>query len=118
MLLLTVGAFAGAYPLMYFAQEYVPALWIAVVGSAGLALLIIGVRSTTLVGVRFALLGVVLPAAAILALTLAATVWPRMQGLILTVLALGFFIVAMTLVPKLKIEMPKLERQVEPSPAI
>jgi prepilin-type N-terminal cleavage/methylation domain-containing protein len=118
MLLLTVGAFAGAYPLMYFAQEYVPSLWMAVAASAGLAILIIGVRSATLVGLKFSLFGVVLPAAVILGLTLAGAVWPRMQGLVLTVLALGFFIVAMTLLPRLKIDMPKVERPLEPSPAI
>ena len=69
MLLLTVGTFAGAYPLMYFAQEYIP-LGAAVLASAGLALAIIGVRAVTLMGVRLALVGVVLPAAAILAVTL------------------------------------------------
>src|SRR5205823_13148832 len=44
MLLLTVGTFAGAYPLMYFAQEYIP-LGPAVLISAAVALSIIGVRA-------------------------------------------------------------------------
>lgn len=101
MLLLTVGTFAGSYPLMYFAQEYIP-LWSAVLASAGLALVVIGVRAATLMGWRLALGGVVLPAAAILALTMAAAVEPRLQGLLLTAQALGFFVAAMTLLPKLR----------------
>jgi hypothetical protein len=101
MLLLTVGTFAGAYPLMYFAQEYIP-LEAAVLASAGLALVIIGVRAVTLMSVRLALLGVVLPAAAILALTLVAAIAPRLQGILLTAEALAFFIVAMMLIPRLR----------------
>jgi prepilin-type N-terminal cleavage/methylation domain-containing protein len=100
MLLLTVGAFAGAYPLMYFAQEYIP-LWAAVAASSGVALAIIGVRAVTLMGVRLALTGVVLPAATILAITLTAALAPRLQGILLTAEALGFFIAAMMLFPHL-----------------
>jgi prepilin-type N-terminal cleavage/methylation domain-containing protein len=102
MLLLTLGTFAGTYPLMYFAQEYI-SLWTAVLGSAGLALAIIGVRAVTILGPRPALVGVVLPAAVILAVTLAAAVWPPLQGLLLTAEALGFFIVAMSLIPRVRI---------------
>jgi prepilin-type N-terminal cleavage/methylation domain-containing protein len=105
MLLLTVGTFAGAYPLMYFAQEYI-SLLPAVLASAGVALAIIGTRAVTLIGVRLALVGVVLPAAVILAVTLAAAIVPRLQGLLLTALALGFFIVVMTLVPRLRFAGP------------
>jgi prepilin-type N-terminal cleavage/methylation domain-containing protein len=101
MLLLTVGTFAGAYPLMYFAQEYIP-LETAVLASAGVALAIIGVRAATLMGVRLALAGVVVPAATILALTLTAAVVPRLQGILLTAEALGFFIVAMLLIPRIR----------------
>jgi hypothetical protein len=101
MLLLTVGTFAGAYPLMYFAQEYIP-LAAAVLASAGVALTIIGVRAVTLMGVRLALAGVVLPAAVILAITLTGAVVPRLQGILLTAEALGFFIVAMMLIPRLR----------------
>lgn len=103
MLLLTVGSFAGAYPLMYFAQQYVTLLP-AVLLSAGLALAIIGVRAVTLMGVWLALVGVVLPGAAILALTLVAAVWPSLQGILLTVGALAFFIAAMMLLPRIKEE--------------
>jgi len=99
MLLLTVGTFAGAYPLMYFAQEYL-SLGPAIAASAGVAIAVIGVRALTLMPVLPALAGIVLPAGAIMALTLVATVWTRMQGILLTVEGLGFFIAAMTLIPK------------------
>ncbi|HEY8504531.1 MAG TPA: prepilin-type N-terminal cleavage/methylation domain-containing protein [Gemmataceae bacterium] len=106
MLLLTVGTFAGAYPLMYFAQEYIP-LGAAMAASAGLALLIIGVRAVTLMGLGRGLLGVVFPAAAIMAVTLVAAVYPRLQGILLTALALGFFIAAMMLFPRLRLAAPE-----------
>jgi hypothetical protein len=100
MLLLTVGTFAGAYPLMYFAQEYI-SLSQAVLISAGVALAIIAVRAVTLMGLWLALAGVVVPAAAILSLTLLAAIWPSLQGILLTIEALGFFIAAMMLIPKI-----------------
>jgi hypothetical protein len=100
MLLLTIGTFAGAYPLMYFAQEYV-ALLPAVVISGGIAITIIAIRAVTLMGFRRGLLGVTAPGIAILAITLAAAVWPQLQGILLTVLALGFFIAAMMLMPRI-----------------
>jgi hypothetical protein len=96
---LTVGTFAGAYPLMYFAQEYIP-LGAAVVASAAVAIAIIAVRAVTLLGLWRGLAGVVLPAAAIMTITLVAAVWPSLQGILLTAEALGFFITAMMLMPK------------------
>jgi hypothetical protein len=99
MLLLTVGTFAGAYPLMYFAQEYI-ALGPAVVVSAGIAIAIIGVRAVTLMGVWRGLAGVVVPAAAIMSITLLAAIWTPLQGILLTIEALGFFVAAMMLMPK------------------
>ncbi len=99
MLLLTVGTFAGAYPLMYFAQEYI-SLGPAVVVSAGIAIAIIGVRAVTLLGVWRGLAGIVLPATAIMSITLIAAIWKSLQGVMLTSEALGFFIAAMMLMPK------------------
>lgn len=101
MLLLTVGMFAGAYPLMYFAQEYIT-LTKAVLISAGVALAIIGFRAVTLMGIWLGLVGVVAPAAAIMAVTIVAAVWPSLQGILLTAEALGFFIAAMMLMPKIR----------------
>ena len=109
MLVLTVGTFAGAYPLMYFAQEYI-SLGPAVLASAGIALLIIAIRAVTLMRLHLALFGVVVPAAAIMAITLSAAVWPSLQGILLTAEALAFFIVVMMLIPHIKVDWP-----VEPS---
>jgi hypothetical protein len=53
-------------------------------------------------GVWRALVGVLLPAATILAITLAAAVWPGLQGILLTVEVLGFFIAAMLLLAKIR----------------
>jgi prepilin-type N-terminal cleavage/methylation domain-containing protein len=101
MLLLAVGTFAGAYPLMYFAQEYI-ALGPAVLISAGFALTVIGVLAVTFMGIWLALGGVLLPAAAILVVTLTAAIWPALQGILLTVEALGFFIAAMLLLARIR----------------
>src|SRR5262249_14785592 len=101
MLLLTLGTFAGCYPLMYFAQEFIP-LPAAVLGSAAVMLLIIAARAITILGFRLALAGVVIPATAILAVTLVQALWPRLQGLLLTAEALAFFITAMTMIPGLR----------------
>lgn len=100
-LLLTVGTFAGAYPLMYFAQEYL-SLNGAVALSAGVALAIITVRAVTLVGFRLGVLGVAVPAAVFLAMTLTATINPRLQGILLTAGALGVFVLVMVLIPRLR----------------
>ncbi|MDA1051802.1 MAG: prepilin-type N-terminal cleavage/methylation domain-containing protein [Planctomycetota bacterium] len=99
MLLLTVGTFAGAYPLMYFAQEYI-SLGPAVALSAAVAIAIIGVRAMTLMRVWLALVGIILPAAAIMAITLVAAIYKPLQGILLTGEALGVFITAMMLMPK------------------
>jgi len=99
MLLLTVGTFAGAYPLMYFAQEYI-SLGSAVVISAGIAVAIITVRAATLMRLWPALAGVALPAAAIMSVTLVAAVWTPLQGILLTAEVLGLFIAAMMLMPR------------------
>jgi prepilin-type N-terminal cleavage/methylation domain-containing protein len=101
MLLLTVGTFGGAYPLMYFAQEYI-SLGPAVLISAGFALTVIGVLAATLMGVWLALGGVLLPATVILAVTLTAAIWPALQGILLTVEVLGFFIAAMLLLARIR----------------
>lgn len=117
MLLLTVGTFAGAYPLMYFAQEYI-SLAPAVVLSAGIALTIIAVRAVTLMPVWLTLTGIVLPGVAILTVTLVAAIWPSLQGILLTALALGFFIAAMILLPKVKAPwIPPREAAPSPPPS-
>ena len=100
MLLMLIGTFTGAYPLMYFAQEFIP-LRQAMIGSAAVVLLVILVRAISLLGFRLGLLGVALPATAIMSLTLLAATRATLQGILLTALALGLFMMAMTLAPRL-----------------
>jgi prepilin-type N-terminal cleavage/methylation domain-containing protein len=101
MLLLTLGAFAGAYPLMYFAQEFIPLRW-AMLGSAALVLLVVAIRAATMIGVRHAVAGVILPAAATLALTLIVATHPALQGLLLTGGGIVVFVIVMILAPRLQ----------------
>jgi hypothetical protein len=54
----------------------------------------------TLMGVARGLFGIVLPAVAIMSTTLASAIWPQLQGILLTAPALGFFVAAMMLMPK------------------
>jgi hypothetical protein len=118
MLLLTVGTFAGAYPLMYFAQEYI-ALGPAVITSAAVAVAIIAIRAVTLLGWWRGLAGVALPAAAIMTITLLAAIWTPLQGILLTVEALGFFIAAMMLMPRVNAASSRfwaLARNASPAP--
>src|SRR6266581_741962 len=118
MLLLIIGTFTGAYPLMYFAQEFIP-LRAAIVLSSGTVLVIVAIRSITIMSVGLALFGTVIPAAAILALTLVAAIHPRLQGILITAAALAFFIVVMVLIPRLKMTREALgaKRSTPPSPA-
>ena len=109
MLLMLIGTFCGAYPLMYFAQEFIP-LRQAMLGSAAVVLLVIAVRSITLLGWRLGFLGVALPATAIMTITLLAATRQNLQGILLTILALGLFIAAMTLAPRLGIELTPRRR--------
>jgi prepilin-type N-terminal cleavage/methylation domain-containing protein len=105
MLLLILGTFTGAYPLMYFAQEFIP-LNIAIFASSGVVLLVIAIRSTTIMGFRLGLCGSVLPAVAILAVTLLAAIHTRLQGILITGTGIALFIAAMLLVPRFNLDRP------------
>jgi len=104
MLLLILGTFTAAYPLMYFAQEFIP-LNAAIAASSLIVILIIAVRSFTIMGLRLALLGVVVPSASILTLTLLAAIHTRLQGMLITVVGIALFVIAMSLMPRLKLEI-------------
>jgi hypothetical protein len=101
MLLLILGAFTGAYPLMYFAQEFIP-LNAAILSSSTMVLVVIAIRSATIMGSRLAFFGIVLPAATIIAVTLVAAVHPRLQGILITIVGLAGFVAAMMLIPRLQ----------------
>jgi prepilin-type N-terminal cleavage/methylation domain-containing protein len=105
MLLLILGTFTSAYPLMYFAQEFI-SLNTAIFASSGIVLLVIAIRSITIMGFRLGLCGVVFPAIAILAVTLLAAIHPRLQGILITATGIALFIGAMLLVPRLKFDRP------------
>jgi len=104
MLLLVLGTFTGAYPLMYFAQEFIP-LNAAIFASSAIVLAVITVRSVTIMGLRLALTGVVLPAAIILIVTLVAAIHTRLQGILITAVGMAMFIVAMLLIPRMKLNL-------------
>jgi len=101
MLLLVLGTFTGAYPLMYFAQEFI-SLNVAMVAASVLVLVIIAIRSLTIMSTPLAIAGVVLPAAVLLNVTLIAAIYPRLQGMLITVVGMALFIVAMMLMPRLQ----------------
>ena len=104
MLLLVLGTFTGAYPLMYFAQEFIP-LNAAIYSSSAIVLVVIAIRSVTIMGVRLAIMGSILPAAAILVVTLIAAIHTRLQGILITVVGMAMFIVAMLLIPRMKLNV-------------
>jgi prepilin-type N-terminal cleavage/methylation domain-containing protein len=110
MLLLILGTFAGAYPLMYFAQEFI-SLNHAMIAAACLVLVIVAIRSMTVMSVQLAIAGVVLPAATLMAVTLIAAVHTRLQGILITVVAMALFVVAMLLIPRLQKGMGGLREQ-------
>jgi len=99
MLLLMVGALAGSYPLMYFAQDFMAAPTAAIVAAAAMVV-VIAVRAATLFGPRLGLAGVAPLAAGIAALTLWAALEPARQGVVLTIEAVAAFVLAMLLLPK------------------
>jgi hypothetical protein len=102
MLALVLGTFTGAYPLMYFAQEFVT-LRQAIVLSAAVVLIIIAFRSLSVRGVALGLVGIVVPAGVIMAVTLVAATQPNLQGISITAEVLALFVLAMLLMPKLKL---------------
>jgi prepilin-type N-terminal cleavage/methylation domain-containing protein len=116
MLLLVIGTFTAAFPLMYFAQEFM-GLTVAMLASAGVVLGIIAVRTLSIMGFRLGLFGAVVPAALIMTITLLAAVRPQLQGILMTGMALGLFLVAMMLAPRLGMNRMPRAGGAEPMPA-
>jgi prepilin-type N-terminal cleavage/methylation domain-containing protein len=110
ILLLILGTFTGAYPLMYFAQEFI-SLRAAIFASSALVLLVIGFRAIKLMGARLGILGTVVPAAAIFSVTLLAATQLRLQGILITAVGLALFIGAMLLLPRIKPSPPAAAMQ-------
>ena len=101
MLFLTIGAFASSFPIMYFAQEYID-LKYAIAISGGVALSIIALRAFTAVKFWLAVVGVILPAIVIFIPTMIAALYPKLQGIILSIEFLITFVVAMSLFSRLQ----------------
>jgi hypothetical protein len=101
ILLLVIGTFTGAYPLMYFAEEFI-SLNAAMIAAGGLVLVIIAFRSLTMMRAQLAVAGVILPAAVLLAITLLAAIHPRLQGILITGVGMALFILAMLLMPRMQ----------------
>ena len=62
----------------------------------------IAIRAITIMHLRLAVTGVVLPAVLILSLTLLAAIHPRLQGILITIAGIALFVVAMLLLPRFK----------------
>jgi len=116
MLLLVVGAFAGAYPLMYFAQDLLP-LGQAMAAASAAVLAVLAIRGLTLRGCRRAMLGIVGLGAAVHALTLTAAVRPDTQGTLVTALAVAAVMMAMMLLPRARRARPPVAPTAAPVPA-
>jgi hypothetical protein len=79
--------------------------------AAILVLVIVAVRSMTVMSVQLAIAGVVLPAATLMAVTLIAAVHTRLQGILITGVGMALFIVAMVLIPRLQKGMGRLSAE-------
>jgi hypothetical protein len=100
VLVLVVGCFAGAYPLMYFMQDFVSlgtAIGIAVVIIVG----VVGWRIVSLCGLKHGIFGGVILPIVILLFTLATAIVSNssMQGVLLTAMTIFTLVVAMILLP-------------------
>jgi drug/metabolite transporter (DMT)-like permease len=78
----------------------------AILASSGIVLLVIAIRSTTIMGFRLGLCGAILPAIAILAVTLLAAIHTRLQGILITGAGIALFIGAMLLLPRFNLDRP------------
>jgi hypothetical protein len=74
--------------------------------SSGIVLMVIAIRSTTIMGFRLGLCGAVLPAIAILVATLLTAIHTRLQGILITAVGIALFSGAMLLVPRFKLDRP------------
>ncbi len=118
VLVLVAGCFAGAYPLMYFLQDFVNlsvAIGLAVLMATG----IVAWRFITLFGLRRGLFGGLILPIIIMSLTLIATIIAKsaVQGVVLTVLGIFTLVVAMILLPKAQANVKEqLNQQQSPQP--
>ena len=101
LVILVAGCFAGAYPMMYFLQDFTD-LTAAVAFANVVVLTVIGWRVISLFGFWRGLFGGIVLPAVLMGLTLAATIQakPAMQGVLLTVMGIFGLVTAMILLPR------------------
>ncbi len=101
LVILVAGCFAGAYPMMYFLQDFID-LTAAVALAAAVVLTVVGWRIISLFGFWHGLFGGIVLPAVLMGLTLAATIQakPAMQGVVLTVMGIFGLVTAMILLPR------------------
>ena len=101
LVILVAGCFAGAYPMMYFLQDFTD-LTAAVALANVVVLTVIGWRVISLFGFWRGLFGGIVLPAVLMGLTLAATIQakPAMQGVLLTVMGIFGLVTAMILLPR------------------
>lgn len=114
VIVLVVGCFAGAYPMMYFLQDFVT-LPAAIGIASAVALIIVGWRIISVCGLHHGIFGGLILPAAMLLLTLATALAPKQaeQGVLLTVMAIFAFVVTMVLLPKVQAKL--IEQKIEES---
>lgn len=101
LVILVAGCFAGAYPMMYFLQDFID-LTAAIVLATGVVVMIIGWRVMSLFGLWRGMFGGIVMPVMLMGLTIAATIQskPAMRGVLLTVMGIFGLVTAMTLLPK------------------
>jgi hypothetical protein len=101
VVVLVAGCFAGAYPMMYFLQDFA-SLAVAIGVAVAIVGVIIACRIISLCGLRYGVFGGLLLPVMMFGLTLATAISSNlaMQGVLLTGMAIFAFVVAMVLLPK------------------
>jgi hypothetical protein len=101
VVVLVAGCFAGAYPMMYFLQDFT-GLAVAMGVAVAIVMVIIACRIISLCGFGYGVFGGLVLPAVMFGLTLATAIASNraMQGVLLTGMAIFAFVVAMVLLPK------------------
>jgi len=101
VVVLVAGCFAGAYPMMYFLQDFA-SLTAAIGVAVAIVMVIIACRIISLCGLGYGVFGGLLLPGVMFGLTLATAIASNraMQGVLLTGMAIFAFVVAMVLLPK------------------
>ncbi len=118
LVILVAGCFAGAYPMMYFLQDFID-LTAAVVLANVVVLTVVGWRIISLFGLWRGLFGGIVLPVILMGLTLAATIQakPAMQGALLTVMGIFGLVTAMILLPRAQANLLRPKQDNKPPAA-